>query len=298
MNHISVFLNTKVQNTGWLSAVGNFFLAPTRFLFSGKTINIERDSNTGLLKPRGQLAKVSSFFAPQTAEFEPSYQKFSKQDPQLESTSWGYGVNILFLPIIMAALFIPFAVIGSIFKAFSYLNPQVREAHHTVKERLTPTDKAIGDENKPVNQTELEKILHDFLMSGQKINALIIHAKAEQMSEGCLRLIKKLNPSKVVLVGDWNKNNFNIKPYLTDSSTRPRDKSSKWDLSAIEEPVKPMQNVFDYKTPVRAENIVPSIARALSSRQSFFGCKHTVYVVNAQDATEDLTTNSTQTLGL
>lgn len=292
MNQVNVFLNTKVHNTGWLSAVGNFFLAPTRFLFSGKTIKIERDSNTGFMKPGGQLAKVTSFFVPSLAEWEPSYKKFSKQDPLLESTSWGHGVDIVLLPIIMAVLFIPFAVIGSIFKAFSYLDPRVREAHNTVKERLTPIDKTIGDTKKLVDQTELEQILHDFLISGQKINALIIHAKTEPMSEACLKLIKKLNPSKVVLVGDWNKNNFNIKPCLVDSSTRPRDKSSSWDISAVE-PVSSMRNAFDYQTPARSANIVPSVAMALSSSQSFFGSRHTVYVVNAQSKIAESSTSST-----
>jgi hypothetical protein len=275
MNNVSVFFTTKVQNTGFLSAVGNFFMAPTRFLFSGKTINIERDPLTYFPKSDGRLAKVTSFFVSQ-----PAYAKRSKQDPKLTSEPWGYTADLLFVPIIMAALFIPFAVIGSIFKGLAYFSPLVRQVHSNVKAKLTPTNKTIGAVDEPLPQAELQQILFDTLMSGQKIGALTLYVEAGPMNDDCLKLIKKLNPSKVVLVGDWTKNNFNIQPHLLDSTESPRNREkTSWDISAVM-PVPPRRSQFDYQAAARSANIVPTVEAALSSPLPFFGARHKVYVVN------------------
>jgi hypothetical protein len=284
MNHLNVFFNTEIQGVNTLSSIGNFFLAPTRLFFSGKTVKVERDLETGDLKLDGSIAKVTSFYLLNKSEFEKAYKKSSKQDSELQSIAWGYAVDILLFPITMLAVSLPFTVIGSIFKAFSYLDPSVRAVHHTVKERLTPLDVTINYQEKEAFKDELEALL----MSGQKTKALIIQADQKsvaEMSPECLGLIKKLNPSKVVLVGDWNETNFDIKPHLRDSSEKRNPKSHQWDLSALES-VPEMSGRFDNRTAEKlkrqATNIVDSEQKALSAPQSFFGSRHTVYIVKEQ----------------
>lgn len=269
MNDITVFLTTEVKHTGFLSTIGDFFLAPARFFFSGKTIIVERNQETDFPKPDGHIAKVSSFYL--------LHEKTSKQETSLKSTTWGTRKAAVFIPILFLIALLPATIIGSIIKGLAYSSPFIRQAHKTVKKRLITTDMTIASQDEPIQDHDaLALALNDYLLSGQKTNALIIYAELDAMNELCLKLIKKINPLKLILVGHWTIENFNIIPHLVDSSAAPLNKQKSWDISAL---MPQVDNHFNY--PDQDCNIVSTVDKALTNtRCSFFnGPKHTIYVV-------------------
>jgi len=238
-----------------------FFLAPVRFIFSGKTVDLERD---------GSISKVSSFFVYQVSVPEPTYSKVSKQNHNLKSTGWGY-IDVAFTVIVQLALLIPCAIIGSIFKGLSYFNSGVRKAHNAIKSKLTEKNKAIGSPEEPIDNNELlEQQLKEYLQTGQKTNGLVIHAQDKTLTTTCLRVIKNINPLKLILVGDWKKEEkLDIKSVIT--SRQNKDKWKNWDISALESP---RQSINQQDCSVDVAQNAPL--------SSFFKPKHMVYVVSDQ----------------
>ena len=115
MNDLTLFLNTKIANTGILSAVGNVLLAPIRLFCSGKTV---------AFREKNQFIRVSTFnLGAAGYEFGPYTVKLSKQEvtPRLQSSPWGLGVDMILAPIFMMAVFIPCLCLGSILKALSFI---------------------------------------------------------------------------------------------------------------------------------------------------------------------------------
>ncbi|HSW71364.1 MAG TPA: hypothetical protein VLH77_05235, partial [Gammaproteobacteria bacterium] len=146
LNHARIFLNTKVKNQGqfswWsgsLQSVGNFFLAPTRFLFLGKTVRI--------YTPEGEteeaFAKVSSFFYNDRGDCGEGPSKISKQQPdqRLESQNWSW-LEYTAAPLALV-LAIPFGIVGAFCKLISYVDPSIYNAHHKVVSKLTAEDRII-----------------------------------------------------------------------------------------------------------------------------------------------------------
>lgn len=144
-----MFFKVKIKNTGSLARIGNFFLAPARLLLPG--------SKTVIVKDDGSIAKVSSFEREfLTPDFLVTPGKESKQDPRLHSHKVWHLTTYLLSVIIV----IPFTIIGSIFKLFSYTNSKALKAHALVKEKLTPQEKRLALEDKPVAQNRLRERLH------------------------------------------------------------------------------------------------------------------------------------------
>lgn len=274
MNDLRVFLTTEVKHTGFLSAVGDFFLAPTRFFFSGKTIIVERNQETDFPKPDGYIAKVSSFYL--------LHEKSSKQEASLKSITWGPRAAAVFIPVLFFLIWLPSMLVGAMIKGLAYSSPFIRQAHHTVKTRLTARQMMIGRQDEWVeDNATLANLLEQHLLTGQKTSELIIYARINHVDEVCLKLIKKINPHKLILVGHWTIDNFNLIPHLHDSSSMSLDKKNTWDSRALM-PQEP--NHFNY--PDDASNIVTSVEKAVTARgPSFFSkIKHTVYVVHDEAA--------------
>lgn len=300
MNHIQVFFNTKIKNIGLLSDIGNFFLAPVRQVFSGKTTIIEhgeRDGDSYRPKKGGNIAKVSSFFrVPEEFAINGNYVKTSKQNSILKSSGWGYNphgddpgalaIKAGFGLLILSPFIIVGVILGSICKALSYFSPVVREAHNTVKQKLTPKDNTLGSEDAPLDNETLKEQLNTYLQTGQKTNALTIYAQKSHvdMDGECLKIIKNINPLKLILVGDWHKGNFDIEQYIP--SKHSPNKLKKWDTSALNPrlpaPCPQPVNPYDYFVPKPSleSKDVKSVGEALKwSRTSFFSPKHTIFVV-------------------
>ena len=96
----SLFLNTHVKRAHGLEALGDFFLAPSRYLFAGKTVQINE----------GEVTAQQSF----------RYQRLH----WLKTT-----LAIAVLPVT--------EVLGMTFKGLSYLSPKVRKKHRLLKAART-----------------------------------------------------------------------------------------------------------------------------------------------------------------
>lgn len=98
----NLFLNTKISKAHPLESIGNFFLAPSQYLFAGKKIIIKD---------------------PETYDYEVvqtfKYQRFH----------W--------LKTLGAIIALPFSeVLGASFKGLAYLSPSVRKRHKMLKQAL------------------------------------------------------------------------------------------------------------------------------------------------------------------
>lgn len=96
----SLFLNTKCKNSHPLESIGNFFLAPSRYLFAGKTIKITGEE-----------------------EYEVS-QSFHYQKLHWFKTF----VSLIALPVS--------EVLGSTFKGLALLSPEVRKRHQKISKLM------------------------------------------------------------------------------------------------------------------------------------------------------------------
>lgn len=319
MNNSQVFLNTSISNLNFFSTLGNFFLAPYRFIFSGKDIIIERDPVTGKPVRDGSIAKVSSFTAVR--------EKISKQEPTLKSIGWGYGVDIILTPPFMLVLLVPCTIIGSFFKGLSFLSPKVKEAHYTVKKRLTREDIQIavpekGDSvsNKKDNlisgkkeelasnkkddsafnkkdlvsdkkddsafnkkdlvsdrkddsvsdNADLDAELTKRLQSGQKTGSLTINIQNRTLNKTDFKLIKAVNPLKLILVGD-GKIDKSAKEYVINNWDN-------WNTLALAPPPPP-KSPYDYTAPLLPKPTKSIDEAKADPSPSFFSPKHTIYVV-------------------
>jgi len=239
MNHLTIFFNTRIKNTGRLAAIGNFFLAPTRWLFSGQTI-IAAEDGSG-------IAKVSSFNW--RGGVSQAYNNLQSTD-----SNWDYA-SVIIWPFLLLS-FIPGVLFGSFFKALSYLsNPEAQEKHRIVKDKLTP-------KNFPFNNTgELKVLLKQHYLTGQATNALIISGQGIIDYE-CVYQIMKINPHKLILDGVTAKKNQFSEGWNTRALIQRMfpDFSSKTNTPPI--PVPPPQ-------PNTLESY-PILSRASSALSSFF----------------------------
>lgn len=101
----SLFLNTKVKNGNALEALGDFFLAPSRYLFGGKTIKIKNADDLE--------CEVNQNFHYDTMHWFKSL------------------VCMIALPI--------GEVLGTTFKGLAYLSPEVRKRQRMIENALKST---------------------------------------------------------------------------------------------------------------------------------------------------------------
>ena len=231
MNNLQVFFQTRIKNTGFLASLGNFFLAPAQMLYiPSKKISI---------KSNGNIAKVKAFHFHVYDGTGPMKDKSSKQDNKLLTTiievpegPGGFIFPILFI------ISIPSTFLGIIFKLISYISPLVRESHKITKDKLTPQkEMSFGTEEQGIDNVALKQALSNCLMTGQKIEALVISGIGTISREN-LETICQINPRKLVL------NGAEIKASLQDKESLPYKMSpvrytdrwgtnNSWDMSAV-----------------------------------------------------------------
>ena len=179
MNSVNLFLKTEIEETGWLSAIGNFGLTPYRYLFNGKTVKIEQD----------KVHHVSSFHLRGAA-----HQSKTKADLCSSETA--------FYKLILAIVFLVPGLILAVCKAVSYLFEEVREKNALALKHFTPIHLKIGtDKCLARKEQELEEALAEQLKKPvRKIVSIIVYGNKN------LRLIRdpgflQFNPEKILLVG-------------------------------------------------------------------------------------------------
>ncbi len=190
MNGLSVFLNSRVENSGVLAWIGDKGLAPFRYLFNGATICVQpRDSDKEI-----EIHHVASFHrfginhASNTGNF-------------LRSSSTGMiqtALSIVFL--------IPGFIIGAAFKGAAYLFSDIRAKHSLVKLHFTPINRTIGSAENPITTgPQLIRALRDEALNtpkNQRTNALIIHGSEELKITADPGIIQ-FNPMKLIFVGGF-----------------------------------------------------------------------------------------------
>lgn len=126
MSHIATFLNTKVENTGVLSDLGNFGLTPVRYLFGGQTMRYSPATGSvsiPLFHPEGaqnQLRSAGSYFV---------------------SSETGMIKTALAIICLVPGIFL------AIFKMLSYIFPDVRRSHRLAQQFITPVDWGVVSAN-------------------------------------------------------------------------------------------------------------------------------------------------------
>jgi hypothetical protein len=188
MSDVCIFLNTRVENSGTLAWIGDKGLAPYRYLFNGKTMQVQpRDSDKVI-----EIHHVEAFH-------EDGDWNYSKSNGLLRSESTGMIKTILSI-----VLLVPGIIVGIVFKVLAYLSSDIREKHSLVKEHFTPINRVIGSVANPI-KTRHE--LHEAIAAERKsdpknhrTDAMIIHG------DGNLTInedpgILAFNPMKLILDG-------------------------------------------------------------------------------------------------
>jgi hypothetical protein len=264
MNNVSIFFNTRVENSGTLAWIGDTGLAPFRYLFNGKTIRIQ----TGDLDQEVEIHSVASFH---------KRYIYSRTTWDLHSSRTG---------MIKTALSVVLLVPGLLFAAFkglAYAFYDVRVKHSLVKEHFTPVNREIGSEASPIKtRGELYEALEAERESDPEnhpTNALIIHG------DGTLKIIEGprilfFNPMKLVLVGasiDHEPSSFHC---LDDAMAS----SGKWQVSPFREVTAETTNNSGVIT--HSINSVDEALQVTAPRRSWASCKryHMIFTLARSQA--------------
>lgn len=186
MNDFCVFLNTRVENSGTLSRIGDMGLSPVRCLFNGQTVSI---SPAGLSSH--EVHHVASFHRKGACNY-------SKTDWQLKSHTRGLLEVVAAIVLLIPGLFLATA------KALAYyLSEDVCKKHRLVKEHFTPIDRTIGTPQKPITSIEELKAALDVEWKSnhkhQPTNELTIYGD-ENFKISSDPGIMQFNPMKLILV--------------------------------------------------------------------------------------------------
>lgn len=262
MSHLCVFLNTKIENSGILAWTGNTSLASFRYLFNGRTVQIFQNDP----QKDPEIHHVDSFH-------KRGRSNMSKTNMWLESKSTGLVKTILAIIFIVPGL-----IIGSAFKALSYLFADVRKNHRYTIEHFTPINRHIGSIYKPITtEEELRDAVYEEFKNDPKnrpTTALIIHG------DGNLKINKesgilRFNPMKIILEGAEMVHEPSVLPRLDDSLS-----PIKWKVNVIRE----ISSKADVNKPAAKVNVISSIEDALKDvapRRGWFTSKrwHMLYTV-------------------
>jgi len=185
MGHLSTFFNTEIQDSGFLSAIGDFGLTPVRYLFNGNTVLIKNKNSTT------QVHHVESFYH--------KNHHFSKSTVQLESSSTNMLKCIGMIIGLVPGFFL------CILKVFAYFSADMREDHRLAKLHFTPFDITLGSKEAPAADEAALKLLfkeekEKNKMMQRPIKTLTIHGNWF-LSYGLGNRINKLKPEKVILAG-------------------------------------------------------------------------------------------------
>jgi hypothetical protein len=210
VNHISLFLNTKIEGSGVLAEIGDRGLTPFRYLFNGQTVRINPKDHSREV----EIHHVASFH---------------------EDGKWHYsrtaGINLVSSPtskfraVVSVALLIPGLAL-SVFKLLAYFFSEMRQRHNLAKEHFTPINREIGTVDHPITTIEALKqalTVEQNKPKHQPTHALIIHG------DGNLAInedpgILQLNPMKLVLDGAKIVHMPSVEGRLDDAM----EKTGKW----------------------------------------------------------------------
>lgn len=187
MSDLKIFFNTRIENSGFLSAVGNAGLAPLQYFCDGDTVKIDTESGHKITMHRRFHSDGDSCF------------RIAK--------GGDCTFRRMMETIAAVALLIP-GLILSLFKLAAYISSDVREKHALLKERITETGRftrlnlSIGSVENPIKTIEeLERALKQEAMKDYKLtDALVIYG------DGHLQIkedpgILEFDPKKLILVG-------------------------------------------------------------------------------------------------
>jgi hypothetical protein len=105
---LHTFFNTTIPNSGCLSQIGDFGLAPFRYLFGGLRVEIDRDDNN-----KKEIAKQPTL-----------------SDPKEVTTKLKTALAVLFLIAVIPTL------LAVICKLFSYRSAETQENHRLVTDAI------------------------------------------------------------------------------------------------------------------------------------------------------------------
>jgi hypothetical protein len=186
MRDVCIFFNTRVENAGTLSQIGDLGLAPMRYLCGGKTIHLETAGQTVTIHSVASFHKDGN-----------SHTSISTYN--LKSSPTHMLKAIASVLVVVPGLFL--AVVKLVDYAAS---AEARKNHRLVREHLTPINREIGTPHIPIRTYEqlsaaLAKAWQEDSMN-RPTNALIIHAFGNvelNTDPGILRF----NPMKLILEG-------------------------------------------------------------------------------------------------
>ena len=188
MGHLSTFFNTEIQDSSFLSAIGDFGLTPVRYLFNGNKVLIKKDEQDNSTI---EVHHVESFY----------HEKYhySKSTAELESSTASMLKCIGMIIGLVPGFFL------CIFKAFAYFSADTREDHRVAKLHFTPFDMTLGSKEAPAADKAALKLLFKEEKNKNKklhrpVKTLTIHGNGF-LSYGSSDRINKLNPEKVILAG-------------------------------------------------------------------------------------------------
>jgi hypothetical protein len=185
LKDVCVFFNTRIENAGTLSQIGDLGLAPLRYLCGGKTVQLFIEGR------EVTIHSVASFHKEGKGHVSISeYTLRSSPTHMLKAL----GSVLLIVP----GLFLAVA------KLVAYMaSGEVRKNHGLISEHLTPINREIGTFDQPMmNHEELRTALQNVWDNDpmhRPTNALIIHGENLQINvdPGILRF----NPMKLILQG-------------------------------------------------------------------------------------------------
>ena len=261
MRDVCIFFNTRVENAGTLSQIGDLGLAPMRYLCGGKTIHLETAGQTVTIH------SVASFH-------HRGDWNTSKKLYQLKSSSTHMIKAVLSVITVVPGLLL------AVVKLIDYMVAETRKNHRLVKEHLTPMNREIGTFDQPITTYEalseaLAKAWDDDAMH-RPTNALIIHADGNvelNIDPGILRF----NPMKLILEGAKIVHKSCPVERLDDELVRAR----KWEFANGGWRIATRENPDVPGTTMMETNTIEQALEAPLRRRGWLTCKcfHRVFVI-------------------
>jgi len=184
MNDVNVFLNCEIKDTSFLQYIGDRCLAPTRYFFHGRTVEI-------LTNQHAQLTGVHHVASYHKAGVDHK----SRTNDQLFSDSFSMGKTVF---MIMAL--IPGFIFGMIIKGLDYaMSVPMKMRHQIAIQHFISRDLEAGGNNRDeIIAAIRQQAQHPYHV---KVRALTIRGPAGVSLDENIPDLHLLNPQKLILVG-------------------------------------------------------------------------------------------------
>ena len=210
MNDLSIFLNTRVENSGMLAQIGDAGLAPFRYLFNGTTVRIQKRETDQAIEVH-HVQSFTDYWLGSSCRSDCDLEAkctFVAGFQEVFLLAPGVEVVTPVLQMFQIGFAVAFLVPGlflAVSKVFAYAYSDIRDKHQLAKEHFTVIDRHIGSAEKPIQTIEelKEALLNERNdPKNQRTRALIIHGNGElNIERDCDGTILYLNPMKLVLDG-------------------------------------------------------------------------------------------------